>query len=186
MSDMELVRREFDSLPGRSVFVEWMAEDMHTAKEVYDKYEKARLENRWQSVQDDAYGKILTEVNARYKRQSTRNKYYTIRCAEWRERNRWGYHMIPMSSVAWSMKPWENGGCYHISFAYDMEDAISSLYDSHSDNKYLKGCKGWYIGYDQYIHLILPEELQTEWEADEKKLSDEICRFYRGTTYWGD
>ena len=43
MSDMELVRREFDSLPGMSVFVEWMAEDIHKAKEVYDKYEKARL-----------------------------------------------------------------------------------------------------------------------------------------------
>lgn len=186
MSDMELVRREFDSLPGMSVFVEWMAEDMHTAKEVYDKYEKARLENRWQSAQDDAYGRILTEVNARYKRQSTRDKYYTIRCAEWRENNRWGYHMIPMSSVAWSMKPWENGGCYHISFAYDIEDTISSLYDSHSDNKYLKGCKGWYIGHDQYIHLILPEELQAEWEADEKKLSDAINRFYAGSNYWGD
>ena len=186
MNDMVLVRREFDSLPGMSVFVEWLSEDMKTAKGVYDKYEKERVQNQWESAQREAYTKIMEEVRARYKRQYTRDKYYNIRCAEWREKNRWGYHAIPMSSVAWSMKPWENGGCYHISYAYNIEDTISSLYDSHSDNKYLKGCKGWYIGYDQYIHLILPEELQKEWRRDKRKLEADIQRFYSGSNYWGD
>lgn len=186
MNDMVLVNREFDSLPCVDVFVRWMADDMRTAKEVYDKYETACVENQWQTAQDDAYGRILTEVNARYKRQSTRDKYYTARCAEWRDKNRWRFNSLPMTSVAWSMKPWENGGCYHIQYDNNIEESISRLYNSHSDNKYLKGCKGWYIGHDQYIHLILPEELQAEWDADKKKLSDDISRFYRGTTFWGD
>lgn len=186
MNDMELVRREFDSLPPMGQFVEWMAEDMRTAKEVYDKYEKERVMNQWEAAQAEAYCRIMEEVRARYKRQSTRDKYYTARCAEWRDKNRWRFNSLPMTSVAWSMKPWENGGCYIIRFADDMEDSIANLYESHSDNKYLKGCKGWYIGHDQYIHLILPEELQAEWKEDERKLGEDISRFYRGTKYWGD
>jgi hypothetical protein len=62
------------------------------------------------------------------------------------------------------------------------------LYDEAIKNKYFLQCTGWSIveDFSTEFRFHLSDELQAEWKADEKKLADDISRFYAGSNYWGD
>lgn len=187
MSDIRVVTREFDTLPDRETFIKQLAADIVTAKDIIDAKAKLEAEQYWDDMKTQAYERIKEEVRVRYKRQSTRDKYLIQNYDKWLEQHRrMSDAWYPMSSVSWSIRPWDNGGCYIIRLNKDIEEVIGDLFDRHDDNRYLLGCKGWYISDDEDFKLILPEELQAEWKEDERKLSEDISRFYRGTTYWGD
>lgn len=170
----------------RDQFITWMKTDAIASKMVYDALERTRTHKAWREAKDHALQRIKEDMIKKYKRQSTRDKYTVIEYEKWVELNRWRFYVIEMKSFAWSIRPWENGGCYHVDINNDMDERLGRIYDESLSNKYFLGCSGWYIGDDQYVHLILSEELEAEWKADEKRLSDAINRFYANSNYWGD
>lgn len=170
----------------REQFIEWMYIDIHAKKMVVDALERTAARKYWREAQI-ATGKRLEEFySKRYKKQSTIDKHVTDDMLEWVEKNQWKSKPREMKSVAWSIKPWENGGCYIISIDANLKERLGKIYDDHVDNKYFKACTGWYIDDNEYVKLVLSEEMQAEWKEDERKLGEAISRFYAGTTYWGD
>ena len=170
-------------------FVEYLMQDFIAAKAVYDALERTRTRKAWREAKI-ATGKRLEEYySKRYKRQSTIDKYVTDDMLEWVEKNQWRYAFRGLKAVKFSIRPWENGGCYYVYLDKTMEEYLGKMWDMHINNKYLQGCTGWAIvfdKYDQYLKLDLPEELEAEWKEDERKLGEAISRFYEKSTYWGD
>lgn len=173
----------------REQFIEFLTKDLTAAKMVYDELERTRVRKAWKEAKINAHRQIKEELSKRYKRQTTVEKYLKPKYEAWVEKNQWKHKFFDLNSVRFSIRPWENGGCYYIYIDKTMNDYLGKMWDMHVNNKYLQGCTGWAIVLDKYDHhlqLTLSEELTAEWKADEKRLSDDIFRFYKGTTYWGD
>lgn len=172
----------------REQFIEYIRKDFIAAKMVYDALEATAARKRRREAEAKALENIKAELTHKYKRQSTRDKYAMPMYEAWKERNKWRFRANEFTYADWSIRPWENGGCISISVKDLTDEFLGSIYDRSADNKYFRGCTGWEIVEKgrTYFKLILPDELQAEWDADEKKLSDAISRFYAGTNYWGD
>ena len=172
----------------REQFIKYIKTDFIAAKMVYDALEATAAHKRRREAQQKALENIKAELAKKYKRQSTRDKYAMPMFEEWKERNQWRFRPNEFTYADWSIRPWENGGCISISVNDLTDEFLGSIYDKSIDNKYFLGCVGWEIVEKgrTYFKLKLPEALQAEWDADEKKLSDEISRFYAGSNYWGD
>jgi hypothetical protein len=65
---------------------------------------------------------------------------------------------------------------------------LGNLYDEAIQNKYFRNCTGWSIveDFSTEMKLHLSEKMQEEWRADEKRLADDIARFYADCRYCGD
>lgn len=67
-------------------------------------------------------------------------------------------------------------------------DVLEECYNKDKNTNYLPKTTGWsmiYDGWDAYVEITFhtPEEAL---KADRKKHEDEVFKFYRGTTYFGD
>ena len=170
-------------------FIDWLAQDFIAAKMVYDALERTRSRKDWREAKQRAMQSIKDELVKKYKRQSTRDKYAMEMFEKWVENNQWRYKFHDLNSIKFSIKPWENGGCYYVYIDKTMQDYLGKMWDMHINNKYLHGCTGWCVVIDKYNHYLkleLSEELESQWKEDERKLGEAISRFYRGTNYWGD
>ena len=173
----------------KELFVEYLMQDFIAAKAVYDALERTRARKAWREAQKNMRDNLIETYSRRYKKATTIDKYVNAEMTKWIEKNRWRYKAYDLNSIKFSIKPWENGGCYYVYIDKIMEEYLGKMWDMHINNKYLHGCIGWAIVFDKwehYLDLTLPEELEAEWKEDERKLGEEISRFYRGTTYWGD
>ena len=92
-----------------------------------------------------------------------------------------------LTSIRWDYNPWEISSTY-IDIKTDAEGKIERIYNELIKNKYFLQSTGWSIveNYSTEFKFHLSEELMAEWKADEKRLSDDINKFYAGTNYWGD
>jgi hypothetical protein len=173
----------------REQFIEMLAQDFIAAKKVYDALERTRVRRSWREARDKAREEIKEELVKKYKRQSTRDKYAMPMLEKWIEDNQWKYKFHALNAIKFSIKPWENGGCYYVYIDKTMHDYRGKMWDMHINNKYLHGCTGWCVVFDKYDHYLkleLSEELEAQWEEDERKLGEAISRFYKGSNYWGD
>lgn len=170
-------------------FIDWLAQDFIAAKMVYDALERTRSRKDWREAKQRAMQNIKDELVKKYKRQSTRDKYAMPMLEKWIEDNQWKYKFHALNAIKFSIKPWENGGCYYVYIDKSMKEYLGEMWNKHITNKYLHGCTGWSVvfeKYEQYLKLDLPEELEAQWKEDEQKLGEAIRRFYRGSNYWGD
>ena len=197
-----LVRRELTSSPTTLTveqFVEMIMEDIETAKKTYFEMTSKRAEERYEADKKSymekrakAFETIIANSYKKYTREYYRLRWVEKEIAKWPEEYERKYWHNPdtLTYVDWSMKPWENGtSC--ISFSRG-EDVVRSFFEyqfkDSFKNKYFSQCSGWEIVVTQrpYFKLILSPELEAEWAADEKRLSDAISRFYAGSNWWGD
>ena len=95
-------------------FIDWLAQDFIAAKMVYDALERARSRKDWREAKQRAMQNIKDELVKKYKRQSTRDKYAMPMFEKWVESNQWRYKFHDLNSIKFSIKPWENGGCYYV------------------------------------------------------------------------
>ena len=173
----------------REQFINFLAQDLTTAKMVYDGLERTRVRKEWREAKIIAEQRFRDLYSNRYKKQSTIDRYVAKEMPKWIENNQWRYKFFDLNSVKFSIKPWDNGGCYYVYIDKNMNEYLGRMWDMHVDNKYLQGCTGWAIILDKhnhYLKLDLSDELEAQWKEDERKLSEAISRFYAGTTYWGD
>lgn len=197
-----LTRRELTSASTTlsvEQFVEMIMEDIETAKKTYFELTSKRAEERYEADKKQYAGqrarkieKIIERSYAKYQREYYRLRWVEKEIARWPEEYTRKYWHNPdtLTYVDWSMKPWENGTS-SISFSRGediVRDFFKSRFAEDFKNKYFSQCSGWEIVVTQrpYFKLILSPELEAEWEADEKRLSDAISRFYAGSNYWGD
>lgn len=197
-----LTRRELTSAPTTlsvEQFVEMIMEDIETAKKTYFDITSKRAEERYESDKKKyserrtrEIEKIIEKSYAKYQREYYRLRWVEKEIAKWPEEYTRKYWHNPdtLTYVDWSMKPWENGtSCISFNRGEDIvRDFFKSRFTEDFNNKYFSQCSGWEIVVTQrpYFKLILSPELEAEWEADEKRLSDAISRFYANSTYWGD
>ena len=188
------VSREFTKNPAeltREEFIKMAIEDVEVAKVGYRKWSEEEAEKRYE--EDTKRHRERLDQNASYKKY--KREYYRARWVaseiaklpgRFIERGYW-HTAKDLTSIRWDLKPWDNATSY-IDLNRDLEYVFGYLYDEAIKNKYFLRCTGWSIVEDftTEFKFHLSEEVQAEWKADEKKLSDDISRFYRGTTYWGD
>ena len=148
----------------------------------------------FQARREKSIQRIIDESYKKYKRESSRQKWVDKEIAKLPtelERGYW-HEERELSYIVFDIRPWENGSKY-----VDVDDAyehrLGNLYDDAIKNKYFMNCSGWSLVCDDNqsthrveIKLHLSEELQAEWDADEKKLYNEIMNFYATCRYCGD
>ena len=171
-------------------------EDVEVAKVAYRQWSEEEAEKRYKEDcerhAERREQKILDITNAsykKYKREFYRQRWVMQEVAKIPTALSRGYYHTAkdLTSIRWDLKPWDNATSY-IDLDRDLEYVFGYLYDEAIKNKYFLRCTGWSIVEDFYTEFKfhLSEELQDEWKADEKKLSDAINRFYAGSNYWGD
>ena len=193
------VTREFGKNPAditREEFIKMAIADVETAKVGYRQWSDEVAEQRYKEDcerhAERREQKILDITNAsykKYKREYYRQRWVMQEVAKIPKAITRGYWHTgkDLTSIRWDLKPWDNATSY-VFLNRDIENVFGCLYDEAIKNKYFLRCTGWSIVEDftTEFKFHLSEELQAEWKADEKKLSDDISRFYAGTTYWGD
>ena len=182
-------------------FIKMFTEDIEATKEPYRKWYKEKADMRYKKDCDDfqarrekSIQRIIDESYKKYKRESSRQKWVDKEIAKLPtelERGYW-HEERELSYIVFDIRPWENGSKY-----VDVDDVyehrLGNLYDDAIKNKYFMNCSGWSLVCDDNqsthrveIKLHLSEELQAEWDADEKKLYNEIMNFYATCRYCGD
>lgn len=182
-----LVSREFQSIDKES-FIKFVQEDIARAKVIYDELSEIEAVKKYEKGKADKLKDVEKRSHNLYKREFYRKKYVEECMANFEKNSSWYFRADKLTYVDWKIKPWCNGGCTSITPNEDESKVLSRLYDEAVGNKYFEGCTGWSVVYGSRprIKLHLSAELEAEWKADEKKLSDDIARFYSGSNYWGD
>ena len=187
MNKTILVNRVFETIPTCDEFVTWMKSDMTHAKELFDTESKIRKQEWWENYKTNALQRIRKEIDDKYKRQSTRDKYYKTRSEEWLKKYSYCSEAPIMSRVYWDLTPWSfSSNSFSVYFEKDLEEQLVKMYQSHVDNKYFTRCKGWNIKENSSIDLIFDDDVQAEWDKDVDDLNDRVDRFYAGSNYRGD
>ena len=197
-----LTRRELTSAPTTLTveqFVEMIMEDIETAKKTYFELTSKRAEERYEADKKryaeqraQEIEKIIKRSYAKYQREYYRLRWVEKEIAKWPEEytRKYWHNPSTLTYIDWSMKPWENGtSCISFNRGEDIvRDFFKNRFTADFNNKYFSQCLGWEIVITQrpYFKLILSPELEAEWAADEKRLSDAISRFYAGSNWWGD
>lgn len=193
------VTREFGKNPAditKEEFVKMAIEDIEKAKVAYKIWSDEEAEQRYKEDcerhAERREQKILDITNAsykKYKREYYRQRWVMQEVAKIPKTLVKGYWHFgkELTSIRWDYKPWDMSSAY-IDLKRDLESEMEHIYNELIKNKYFLQCTGWSIVEDFSTEFIfhLSEELQAEWKAEEKKLSDSINRFYAGSNYWGD
>lgn len=167
--------------------------------------EQARAYNAEEEIKarERAIIQLRAAADKKYKRQSNRDKYFEKELAAW--------EALPMYRKFWSHKE----TIYFVDYQFDpraigipstcivntdaAQDAYERMYEDVKDNKYFKQANGLSIVItidtdEKYLNshfrphakLILPEDVQKEYDAAAKSLVEDVTHFYENTTYWGD
>ena len=193
------VTREFGKNPAditREEFIKMAIEDVEMAKVGYRQWSEEEAEKRYKEDcerhAERREQKILDITNAsykKYKREFYRQRWVMQEVAKIPKTLTRGYCHTgkDLTSIRWDLKPWDNATSY-VDMDRDLEYVFGYLYDEAIKNKYFLRCTGWSIVEDftTEFKFHLSEEVQEEWKADEKKLADDINRFYAGSNWWGD
>lgn len=138
--------------------IEKKAETLYKRKSFQDKY-----------IKDELYNKIMkfaTEVKDNWKNKEL--TYFDFNCFPFRQ----GideYCIIRKGRLD--------------------DESLMKCWEIVVKSKYFQKANGWqFVYYDSrpQIELILPKELQKEYDNDKRILSDAINNFYKNTNYWGD
>ena len=182
-------------------FIKMFTEDIEAVKEPYRKWYKEKADMRYkldcdnfQESREKKIQRIIDESYKKYKRESSRQNWVDKEIAKLPtelERGYW-HEERELSYIVFDIRPWENGSKY-VDVDGEYEHRLGNLYDDAIKNKYFMNCTGWSLVCDDNqsthrveIKLHLSEELQAEWDADEKKLYNEIMNFYATCRYCGD
>jgi hypothetical protein len=182
-------------------FIKMFTEDIEAVKEPYRKWYKEKADMRYkldcdnfQESREKKIQRIIDESYKKYKRESSRQNWVDKEIAKLPtelERGYW-HEERELSYIVFDIRPWENGSKY-VDVDGEYEHRLGNLYDDAIKNKYFMNCTGWSLVCDDNqsthrveIKLHLSEELQAEWDADEKKLYDDIMNFYATCRYCGD
>ncbi len=195
------VTREFGKTGAeltREEFIKMMMEDLDVARVEYRKYSDEKADNTYQKdcdyykkCREQRIQKIVEESYKRYKRESYRLRWVDSEMkkvpSEVLERNPYTHFGHDLDSIKWDIRPWENG-CRIFNVVIDLEERLGNLYDEAIQNKYFRNCTGWSIveDFSARFKLHLSDNFQEEWKADEKRLADDIARFYADCRYCGD
>ena len=179
-------------------FIQMLMEDFSVARVEYRKYSDRKAEESYQkdcenhkNRREQRIQRIIDDSFKKYKREFYRLRWVESEMkkvpSEVLERHPYSHFGHDLDSIKWDMKPWENG-CRIFNVVIDLEQRLGNLYDEAIQNKYFRNCTGWSIveDFSTEIKFHLSEQMQEEWRADEKRLADDIARFYADCRYCGD
>jgi hypothetical protein len=179
-------------------FIQMLMEDFSVARVAYRKYSDIKAEETYQKDcenhkkrREQRIQRIIDDSFKKYKREPYRLRWVDSEMkkvpSEVLERQPYAHFGHDLDSIKWDIKPWENG-CRIFNVVIDLEKRLGNLYDEAIQNKYFRNCTGWSIveDFSTEMKLHLSEKMQEEWRADEKRLADDIARFYADCRYCGD
>lgn len=196
-----LTRRELTANPTTltsNEFVDMIMQDIENAKKTYfditTRKADARHERNKQEYlkhREEKIAAIIKQSYEKYTREYYRKRWVEKELAKWPEEYKRSYwdKGEELTYVDWSMEPWKMGTkSVSLDSKEDIKNFFIKRFKEDFNNKYFSQCMGWEIVVNQrpYFRLILSPELQAEWDADEKRLSDSVTRFYSGSNYLGD
>lgn len=197
------ITREFGKNPAditKEEFIKMIIEDVEKVKVAYRQWSDevaeqnfAEYRKKYSERRDQMMLDIINASYKKYKREYYRARWVATEIAKIEEKyprcpDRLYLHIgRDLTSIHWDIKPWDNG-CRVIDVERNIEYTLGYIYDEAIKNKYFLQCTGWSIveNNSTEFKFHLSEELQAEWKADEKKLADDINRFYASSNYCGD
>ena len=195
MSDIKtLITRTINcSTLTKEKFVELMTEDLKKAVVEYDNYwlpiDTKRYNENVNRIRANTLKRAIEFAAKKWKTEKKRQAYIDSEMTNFKDPK---FYYDALEYFDFNLTPWSNslsGDCILRC------DNISSInlercYDKIKDNKYFKRGLGWILEDHHHsrpqIKLILPPEVQREFDNDGKKLAEDIARFYEGCTYFGD
>lgn len=195
MNDIKtLITRTINcSTLSKEEFVKLMAEDLSNAVIEYDNYWKPIYEEKSKKRAEESKAYFLKRAtdfaNKKWKTEKKRQAYIESEMSKFVAPKMW---YSELSYFDFDVEPWTNSlsgnCCLHCDKVNTIQ--LERCYDTIKDNKYFKQALGWILE-DHHnsrpqIKLILPIEVQEEFDNDGKKLAEDIARFYEGCTYFGD
>lgn len=196
------VTRDFGKIGAeltKDEFIQMLMEDFSVARVEYRKYSDRNAEEayirdceRHKKSREQRIQRIIDDSFKKYKREFYRLRWVESEMkkvpSEVLERNPYSHFGHDLDSIKWDMKPWENGVSIISVHKNSIESRLGYLYDECIKNKYFRNCTGWSIveDFSTEIKFHLSDEMQEEWRADEKRLADDIARFYATCRYCGD
>ena len=178
-------------------FVNLLYEDFLKAVENH----KDILNAAWEASRDERMSKVRAAAykyaEEKWKRESRKSSYIETEVNKefWKEYPEYWAVSYFDFDVNFGTKN------YTTSIGKNSKNIIARIYDELHENdfrlKFFNAATGWEFIIDEnenklgyygrpYIQFILPEKLNKEIEANEKKLADDINNFYKGCKYWGD
>lgn len=170
-------------------FVNAIAEDMLAFKVLHDETMIDYNERKWNEAVARKRNELTEMLNAKYKREDTRKRHFDRLMNEWLNVNKWFYKAYDIRSLRWDLHPESQSGSTYFDLDERIYAQLGAFYDNNRDNKYLNECLGWQIRKERCVYqvvMILPENVQKEWNDAEMALYRSITEFYKDTTYWGD
>jgi hypothetical protein len=186
---MEVTRNIVVKNLTKEQFVNAMAEDMLAFKVLHDETMTDYNERRWNEAVDHKRGELTDMLNAKYKREDTKKRHFDRFMNEWLNANKQFYKAYEIKSLSWDLHPESQSGSTYFDLDERLYTQLGTFYDNNQDNKYLNECIGWKIRKECCVYqvvMILPENVQKEWDDAEMTLYRSITNFYKNTTYFGD
>ena len=194
MEKKVLITRKVDcSSISKDEFVRMMSEDLHNAVIEYDNYWKPIYAERCKKYIEDSRSSALkratTYAEKKWKTECKRKEYIDNEMSKFTVHELW---YDKLTFFDFDVEPRKNGisgsCCLHCNNISNSQ--LEKCFDEIKNNKYFKQALGWILedhhNFRPQIILILPKNVQEEFDNDEKKLADDIARFYQGCRYWGD
>lgn len=184
----------------KKYFINILRRNILYAVELWDKKHKpeykVKIANSFISGMESAKQYASKQAEKKYKRESKRQefineylaKYISSRSQELYECKR--YPAIEYFDL--DFEPWTNSmhGTCSLSVNNLSDKAIEACWNDIKDNVYFKEAEGMTFEYDgtgrPQINLILPKNIQKEFDKDKENLTKAIENFYSNCTYWGD
>jgi hypothetical protein len=170
-------------------FVNAMAEDMLAFKALHYETMADYNEMKWNEAVERKRGELTDMLNAKYKREDTKKRHFDRLMNEWLNVNKWFYKTYEIRSLSWDLHPESQSGSNYFDLDERLYTQLGTFYDNNMGNKYLNECIGWKIRKERCVYqvvMILPENVQKEWNDAESALCRSITEFYKDTTYFGD
>lgn len=197
-----LVSRDIDcSNISKEVFVNAIIEDMTKANTLYSDIATKDAEIRLSLHIEAKMAEFWRQAKLKYKRVKNQENYVQKSFNEYI--SKYNNYIDDLSYVDFKLTPAISisDGC--VITIKDLEYKANACYDIVSIDKYFPHIKGWKIVYESfgmltdtlpslkysfrpYFKFIMDEEATKQMEDENRKLVEDVTRFYEGCTYWGD
>lgn len=184
-------------------FISAMFSDFLEAEEKYNdlyipEWEAAKLKNFFDRL-ECARKRATNFAEKKWKTEKKRTAYIESEVAKARNDYKMSDFYYSLSFFDFDVNPGEMGisGDCCISYKELTPAKLERCFEAIKNNKYFKKAMGWKLTYTAsdnsyrsgsrpHIKLIVDAETEAQMKKDADDLTESVCNFYKGCTYWGD
>ena len=184
-------------------FIHAMFSDFLEAEEKYNdlyipEWEASKVRNLFRHM-ELVRKRAINFAEKKWKTEKKRTAYIESEVAKAREEYKTYDIYHGLSFFDFDVNPGKMGisGDCCISYKELTSAKLGRCFEAVKDNKYFKKASGWKFTYEAsnnshrvcfrpHIELIVDAETEAQMKKDADDLTESVCNFYKGCTYWGD